>query len=536
MAHAQTFVTSRLYEHEPRLSPTTSIPMNSLSNYNADVLVYTATASGVVASIAAARMGASVILIEPGQHVGGMLSGGLGHSDVLGQERLIGGITFEVYQRIAAYYGYEDGRDAFDFEPHVAETVLTSMLKEAGVTVQLGERLKRVEKKGGCIRNLVTEKGHHFFARMFIDAGYEGDLMAASGVSYALGREGRSVYQESLAGRMELLPGQHQFGYPVSSRLGKIGKKYLPRVMPQSELAATGEGDGKFQSYCFRLCLTDRSANRIEIEKPDDYCRDDYELLRRYFENGKGREKSVFGIARLPNGKSDINSVGPVSLNLLGAQWEYPEASYARRQEIWDEHLRWAHGFIWFLQNDASVPVDYREKIRRWGLCRDEFVDTGGWPHQLYIREGRRMLGDFVVTQQDLMETREKPDSVGMCGYNIDIREVQWVSVRNFHFPTAEDEVFMEGYVSQPVEPWQIPYRALVPKKAECENLLVSVCASMSTIAFGSFRMEPGYMIAGHAAGTAAALAARMNVKIQVLPVAELQSSLAEQQQILKHP
>ncbi|MCX6910062.1 MAG: FAD-dependent oxidoreductase, partial [Verrucomicrobia bacterium] len=436
---------------------------------DADAVVYGATAGGVTAAVAAARQGVKVLLIEPGRHVGGMLSGGLGHSDVVGQQNLIGGLCLEVYQRIAKHYGESDPKKAFDFEPYVAEQVLNELLREAGVRVVSGQHVESVTKRGASIMALKTDSGASYVARVFVDASYEGDLMAKARVRYTVGREGHAKYGEWLAGRMELLPGHHQFKFAVSPwRDGKL----LPFITPQEKLVPTGEGDGKFQAYCFRLCLTDRPENRIPITKPDGYNLDDYELARRYIRAGGN---VGLGIARLPNGKCDANSGGPVSSNLLGAAWEYPDASPQRRREIWDQHLRWAHGLVWFLQNDPGVPQKQRDSMRKWGLCKDEFQDTGGWPHQLYIREGRRMIGKTVVTQHDLEEHRTKPDSIGMGGYNIDIREVQWVSVRTFHFPKAADEVYVEGYVSQPVQPWQIPYRALLPRRGECDNLLVPV-------------------------------------------------------------
>jgi len=506
----------------------------------ADVVVYTATASGVVASVAAARSGAHVVLVEPGRHLGGMLSGGLGHSDVDGQERLIGGLAAEVFARMAKHYGKDATDGAFDFEPHVAEETLRQMLDEAKVRVVFGERIESVEKKAARITVITTQSGTKFSAPVFIDAGYEGDLMAKAGVKHTVGREGREKYDESFAGRTELLDNHHQFKFSVSPwREGKL----LPLIVPQDNLVPTGAGDGKFQAYCFRLCLTDQPENRIAITAPEHYRAEDFEMLRRYLVAGGDKVPSPLGIARLPNGKADMNSNGPVSTQLLGAQWEYPGATFVRRQEIWEQHRRWAQGLIWFLQNDESVPPKLREKMRPWGLCKDEFTDTGGWPHQLYIREGRRMLGETVVTQRDLIGQNTRPDSIGMCGYNIDIREVQWVSVRTFDFsqrqkyrqdPLAADRVFTEGYLTQPVQPWQIPYRALLPKAAECENLLVPVCTSMSTIAYGSFRMEPGYMIAGHAAGTAAALAALQGITVQHLEIARLQAELSRQGQILR--
>jgi hypothetical protein len=500
---------------------------------DADVVVYTATAGGATAGVAAARQGAKVVLLEPGRHVGGMLSGGLGHSDVRGQENLIGGLAGEVFQRMAAHYGKQEKQAAFNFEPHVAEDALKALLEEAGVRVVYGQRLASVVKQGARIVSLKTESGDTYAAKVFIDAGYEGDLMKQAGVQYVVGREGRDQFGEWLAGRMELLPGQHQFICPVSP--WKDGK-LLPFVTPQAQLAATGQGDGKFQSYCFRLCLTDRPGNRIPIGKPDGYDPNDYELLRRYLKRAGDREPSVLLLTRVPNGKCDANSVGAVSTNLLGASWEYPEASSARRREIRRRHLRWAHGLLWFLQNDPDVPEPTRNRYRPWGLCKDEFTDTDGWPHQLYIREGRRMVGAYVVTQRDLERERTKSDSVGMCGYNIDLREVQWAAVRTFHYPRAEDEVYTEGYVSQPVPPWQIPYRALTPKAGQCENLLAPVCASMSTIAYGSFRMETGYMIAGHASGLAAALAAQGDGVVQRVDYTRLRRLLREQGQVLEWP
>jgi len=509
------------------------LPAASAEEITADVVVYTATASGVTAGVAAAREGMDVVLVEPGMHVGGMLSGGLGHSDVLGQENIIGGLAAEVFRRMARHYGKEAIKDAFDFEPHVAEDTLKEMLREVGVRVVFGQRVVAVTKEGSRITAMKTQDGSIFVGSVFIDAGYEGDLMAKAKVSYTVGREGRDKYGETLAGRMELLPGSHQFKCAVSPwRDGKL----LSFITPQSQLVDTGQGDGKFQAYCFRLCLTDRPDNQIPISKPNNYNPDDYELLRRYYLACGDKVRRPLGIGRLPNDKCDLNSTGPVSTNLLGAAWEYPDATPQRRREIWDQHLRWAHGLLWFLQTDPCVPAKHRNEARRWGLCKDEFTDTGGWPHQMYIREGRRMLGEMVVTQQDLESCRSKPDSIGMCGYNIDIREVQWVSIRVFHFPKAGDEVFMEGYVSQPVKPWQIPYRALMPRVTECENLLVPVCASMSTIAFASFRMEPGYMIAGHAAGVAAALAAGQHGPVQKVDIQVLQSKLGRQNQIIAMP
>ncbi len=495
-----------------------------------DVVVYGGTAGGVTAAIAAAKGGAEVVLLEPGNHVGGMLSGGLGRTDMDRQEHVIGGLALEFFHRVGRHYGEEV---AWTFEPHVAENTLKGMLAEAKVPVEFGQRIQSITKKSGAITALKTTDGREYRAQVFIDATYEGDLMKAAGVSYAIGRESRSLYGESLAGRRDILRSNHQVNFPISP--WKDGK-LLPHITAEEDLAPTGTGDGKLQAYCFRLCLTDVPENMLPVTPPDNYNPDDYELLRRCFEVGGGQVDGVLGIKRMPNGKSDVNAGAPISLNLLGANQDYPDGSPERRKEIWKQHLDWARGLVYFVQNDPSVPESVRNKYQPWGLCKDEFTDTGGWPHQMYIRESRRMKGDYILTQHDLMENRRKEDCIGMAGYNIDIREVQWVSLRTFFFPKAEDQVYMEGYVSQPVEPWDIPYRALLPKAEECRNLLVPVCASASTIANASFRMEPQYMIAGQAAGTAAALAARKNGDAHEVAVDELQEQLKADGQILQLP
>ena len=498
------------------------------SNSSTDVIVYGATSAGVTAAISAARNGANVILLEPGRHVGGMLSGGLGRTDMDRQENVIGGLAKEFFQRVGRHYGQEV---AWTFEPHVAEDVLKNMLAEQKIEPRFGQVLDSITIKKGRITSLQTRDRQEYSARVFIDATYEGDLMKAAKVSYTVGREGKEVYGESLAGRRDLLRSHHQVNFSISP--WKDGK-LLPHINAEKDLAPTGSGDGKFQGYCFRLCLTDVPENRIPVEAPPGYSPDQYELLRRCFAVGGDKVDGMLGIKRMPNGKSDVNSGAPFSLNLLGANQDYPDGTPERRKQIWDEHLHWAQGLVYFLQHDPSVPDKIREKYAPWGLCKDEFTDTGGWPHQLYIREGRRMKGEYILTQNDLKKDLRKSDCIGLAGYNIDIREVQWVAMRTYYFPKADEEVYMEGYLSEPVDPWDIPYRSLLPKKSECQNLIVPVCASASTIAYASFRMEPQYMIAGHAAGLAAALAQREQKPVQEVSVTELQKILTSEGQILK--
>ncbi len=494
-----------------------------------DVVVYGATAGGTMAAVAAAQQGVRVALVQPGSHVGGMVSGGLSNSDVDRQQQLIGGLAHAFFASAGEHYHQPI---AWAFEPHVAEQIFRRMLDRAGVSTFFGCRLANAEKSGSQIVRIRMENGREFSGTVFIDSSYEGDLMKAAGVSYVVGREGRSEYGESLAGRQDLLPGRHQFRFAVSA---DEGSALLPWIIPQEKVAQIGEADGRFQSYCFRLCLTDDPGNRLPIERPPGYRPERYALARRYLESAKGALSldDFIGLIQIPNGKSDINSTGPVSTDLLGASWEYPEASYQRRQQIRDEHLSWAQGLIYFLQNDSAVPESIRLATRRWGLPKDEFADTGHWPYQLYIREGRRMRGEYVLTQHDLEEYREKYDSIGMAGYNIDIREVEWVAHRVYHFPNVINQVFTEGYLSMPVEPWQIPYRALLPRQQECSNLLVTVCISASTVAYGSFRMEANYMIAGQSAGIAAARAIKTKRQVHQIDIAVLQATLRQQKQIL---
>ncbi len=495
-----------------------------------DVAVYGATASGVMAAVSAAREGMRVALVEPGRHVGGMVSGGLSNSDVDRQEQLIGGLAREFFVSAGKHYRQPI---AWAFEPHVAEEVFRLMLENAHVATFFRCRLAGIRKSGSRLALIRMSDGREFSASVFIDSSYEGDLMKLAGVSYAIGREGRAQYGESLAGRQELLPGHHQFRFPVSADTAEGG--LLPLVVSQEKVGQIGAADGRFQSYCFRLCLTDDPADRLSVERPKGYDPARYALVRRYLESAKGALSlgDFLGIIHIPNGKADVNSTGPASTDLLGASWAYPEAGYAAREQIWSEHLTWAQGLIYFLQNDSSVPGAIKTEIRKWGLPKDEFVDTGHWPNQLYVREGRRMLGEYVLTQHDLEEYRQKYDSIGMAGYNIDIREVEWLAHKVYRFPDVMDQVFTEGYLSMPVQPWQIPYRSLLPRQEECSNLLVTVCISASTIAYGSFRMEANYMIAGQSAGVSAALAVKAKRQIHEVDILALQQALRGQGQIL---
>jgi hypothetical protein len=368
------------------------------------------------------------------------------------------------------------------------------------------------------------ENGARFRGRVFADCSYEGDLMAQAGISYTYGREGVKDYGESLAG-VRGHTRSHQFAVDIPAR--DADGKLLPEISAEPK-GEPGSGDKRIQAYNFRVIGTNVPENRIPWEKPAGYDPKRYELLARYLKSITeylGRppifnEVSLFRV--IPNGKADLNNRGPFSTDYIGKNYAYPEGTYAERDRIWKEHIDYQKGFYYFLANDPRVPKPLQDEVRQWGLAKDEFTDTGNWPNQLYIREARRMQGEFVATQKDLQSDRTKPDAIGMGSYNSDSHNVQ-------RHVAESGIVLNEGDVQVPVEPYQIPYRVLVPKRSESDNVLVPVCFSASHIAYSSLRMEPQYMIMGHAAGIAAALAAKSNLPVQDVPVADLQKTLREE-------
>jgi FAD-dependent oxidoreductase family protein len=509
----------------------------------AEVAVYGATAAGVCAAVAAAEQGAQVVLLEPGQHVGGMTSGGLGYTD-LGDPRVLGGAAARFRQAVADHYGVPPGHWAGP-EPHVAEAVLTGWLERAGVQLRRGERLVGAEVEHGRIAALRTATGTEVRAGVYVDAGYEGDLLAAAGVPTAVGREGRDTYGEELAGRQELLPGKHTMPPWISPFVddpeGRTPGTLLPQVKPEP-LAPVGAGDGGVMAYGYRACLSS-GPDRRPFTRPDDYDEAYWELGRRLFhhwarEGRTVRAGDLLGLTpNLPGGKCDANSLGPFSLNVLdGSAWDYPAADEPRREEIRAHHRRHTRGLLHFLASDPAVPVGVRRELAGWGWPSDEFGDTDGLPHQLYVREARRMVGDLVLTEHDLRHPRRQPDTVALGSYHLDVREVQrgWRWVHEHPDPVAM--VVTEGYFSVRVPPYPIPYRALVPAERHCTNLLVPVCVSASHVAFSSLRMEVQYQMLGQAAGTAAALAVRGATEVQHVDVAELQRRLRAAGAVLDLP
>jgi FAD dependent oxidoreductase len=515
------------------LHPASARPTAHLrNNGTTDLIVYGGTASGVMTAYSAAREGLKVILLEPGAHLGGMVSGGLSATD-LGHFTIIGGYARDFYMQAAAHYGLQNLDEAANWrsEPHVDADIFRAMLADAGVTVYFHERLREhggVRRSGKTIRALTTEDGKQWTARIFADCSYEGDVMARAKINYTWGREPTTQYGEDLAGVRAQTPA-HQFKWPVSA----FGEQHrlLPEISPGS-LAAPGSGDKAVQAYNFRVILTRDPNNRLPFPMPAGYDRSQFALLQRYldeFQKQMGRAPHLGEIVNpvpIPNQKADFNNNGAFSTDFIGHSWDYPEASYTRKAAIWQQHLLYTESFLYFISHDPAVPESLRAEANEWGLPKDEFLDTDHWPNQLYIREGRRLLGAYVMRQSDLQENRTKPDSIGMGSYNSDSHNVQRVAMR-------DGTVQNEGDVQVPVQPYEIAYRIITPKRSESTNLLVPVCLSASHVAYASVRMEPQYMIIGQAAGVAAALAIREHKPIQDISIESLQKNLREHHAIL---
>jgi FAD dependent oxidoreductase len=499
-----------------------------------DVCVYGGTSGGVIAAVQAARMGKTVTLVVVNNHLGGMTSGGLGQTDIGSfGTGYIQGTAREFYTRVGQKYG----RGAkFTFEPHVAETVFSEMARQAGVKIYTNQYLASVTKNGRRIVAATMNSDNIFRAKVFIDASYEGDLMAAAGVSYTFGRESTNTYKESFNGIRPPNTGGHQFGAlhinPYLATNNPAGE-LLPLIQSNAP-GQPGTADQKIQAYNFRLCLTTVITNKLPIAAPANYHAAQYELLARYIQaivaGGKVPKLGTFmNIYPMPNNKTDINNNGPVSTDFIGESTPYVQADYATRQQIWQAHKNYLQGFLYFLTTDSRVPFGVRTSMSNYGFCRDEFADNGGWPYQLYVREARRMISDYVMTQSNCLGNSVAPDSIGLGAYAMDSHNCQRAAVDGF----VQNEGDTYNLTNLPGV-YPISYRSIVPKSEECVNLLVPWCLSASHIAFGSIRMEPVFMILGQSAGTAAALAVDEKVPVQKLDYSKLRARLLVDRQILE--
>ena len=496
-----------------------------------DVVVYGATASGVASAVAASRQGMRVVLVGVDDHVGGMVSGGLSATDK-GKEEVIGGLSREFFVRVGAHYG-----EAVEwrFEPHVAEQVFLEMLSEAKVSRVTKARLRErggVELRKNRITAITLSDGTILRAPVFVDASYEGDLMNEAGVRYTWGRESEAEYGESIAGVRARQRPDHHFNVRVSPYAAD--GSLLPEVQ-QGPRGPLGQGDKYVQAYGFRMCLTNVAANMLPYPKPANYDPGRYELLKRYIaalEQAEGHApamKELMIMTPLKGNKFDINSFGGFSTDHIGANWDFPFADYRRQAAIWQDHYDYEAGFFYFLANDTSVPKALHDEVNSYGLAKDEFVAERGWPFQLYIREGRRMLGAYVMTQKDITSDVTKPDTIGMGSYQSDSHHVRRI-------PAADGSVENEGEQYVMPAPYQIPYRIMLPNVDAVTNLLVPVCFSASHVAYSTIRMEPQYMILGEAAGVAASIAVRDRIGVGQVPVQELQGKLRDHKAVLSLP
>ena len=484
-----------------------------------DLCVYGGTAAGLIAAVRARAENRSVVLLHPGRTLGGMTTGGLSYTDV-GNKAAIGGLSRAFYRRVGSRYGVAE---TFKFEPHVAQSELDALARETSIDVRSYQYLDAVHVAGRRIRAITLLGGLTVEARGFIDATYEGDLMARAGVTYTTGRESNGAYGETCNGR-QIHP-THQFDCDVDPyvREGVPESGLLPRVEPEREFTQ-GSADRRIQAYNFRVCMTDDEAGRVPFLQPSSYDSTEYELARRWL---RCTGTDVFTkFDRITQTKTDTNNHGAVSTDFIGANYRWPEGGYRERERIFQDHVRYQQGLHWFMANDPGVPEAVRREYSRWGLAPDEFGDTGGWPHQLYIREARRMVSDYVVTEHDCTGRVRCDDSIGMAAYQMDSHNCARI-VRN-------GVVKNDGDVQVKLpSPYPISFRSIVPCRGEVENLVVPLCLSASHIAFGSVRMEPVFMILAESAAFIVSLALLHGCAVQDVPYDELANALSAANQVL---
>lgn len=521
--------------------------------YKADVIIYGGTSAAVISAVEVSQSGKSVIIVSPDIHLGGLSSGGLGFTDT-GDKTVIGGLAREFYHRVWLHYSDSttwkwqkkseygnkgqntvamdgENRTMWIFEPHVAEKIFEDFILENHIPVFRDEWLDR--KSGVAIENdkiisLTTLSGKKFMGEIFIDATYEGDLMATAGVSYTVGREPCSQYDEKWNGvQSGVFHHGHYFKKPIDPYIipGDPSSGLLPYISAEP-IQSNCEGDEKLQAYCFRLCMSNHPNNRVPFDKPEGYDPTHYELLARVFESGWNEWFQKFDM--IPNRKTDTNNHGPFSTDYIGMNYDYPEASYERRKEIIEDHKNYQKGLLYFVSTDKRVPEEIRSRMHNWGLAKDEFTENGNWPYQLYIREARRMIGVYVTTENEVLGKVSVADPVGMGSYALDSHNVQ-------RYITAEGYVQNEGDIGvKPEKPYQISYGSIVPKSDDCTNLIVPICLSSSHIAYGSIRMEPVFMILGQSAAVAAIIAIDNDISVQNVPYKQLEQKLLSKKQILR--
>lgn len=491
--------------------------------YTSQVVIYGATSAAITTAVQLKRLGKECIIVEPTNHIGGMTTSGLSATD-LGSEHAIGGISKEFYTKISTHYQKEK---EYNFEPKVVQNLLNDWLEEYQIPVYLKQPLKEVVKENGTIKRIVTEAGATFTADLFIDTSYEGDLMAKAGISYRVGRESNATYKETYNG-IQFKEQHHKFERWIDPYIqeGNPASGLLPGIqdLTLEELGYNGKSDHSIQAYNFRITLTTDEENKVSFPKPDNYDPDQYLLLLRYIYAGHWDAMNLN--TKLPNGKWDLNNYGAFSTDYIGMNYEWPDGDNETREKIYQDHLTYNQGLLYFLANDTRVPKSIRDEVNQFGLPKDEYEETNHWPPQLYIREARRMISDYIMTDHNCLRQEEAPEPIALASYHMDSH-----NCRRF---VIDGRVVNEGDVEIPVSPFSISYQSIRPKKEECTNLLVPVCLASSHIAYGSIRMEPIFMILGQSAAIAASVAIDEQVNVQDVPYEQLRNELLKHGQVVE--
>eukprot|EP00730_Choanoeca_flexa_P008462 TRINITY_DN12490_c0_g2_i8.p2 TRINITY_DN12490_c0_g2~~TRINITY_DN12490_c0_g2_i8.p2 ORF type:complete len:554 (+),score=104.77 TRINITY_DN12490_c0_g2_i8:25-1686(+) len=499
-----------------------------------DIAVYGATPAGITAAVAAARQNRTVLLLALQQHIGGMMTGGLSHLDLALGAKEVGGIAQEFLARVGGYYSKQPVRNdtqCHNLEPHVAERVYWDMLNQSGVTVRLNQRVDHLLRNATNIAQFVSTTDHTFKARYWIDASYEGDLLPLAGTDWTAGRESRAAYGEPDAGVVP--PNNHsKYQFTTAVEYTDAEGNLLPLV-ESTPLGPLGSADKHIQAYCFRLCVTNNTQLKVPFTEPESYDPARWQLFRNLLsaqpDTSLGKVFAIEGPLGGDADKSkwDLNVGGPISTDYIGKADSYPTASWGERDDIIADHRNYTQELIWFLASDPAVPTDLQAAMNSFGYCMDEFVDSNYFPQQLYVREARRLVGDYVMTEHDRLQNLTKPDTVGLGSYNQDVHMTRTVIYNG----TVQNVGWLKGPF--PSEPFELPFRILLPKRHQVSNLLVPVAVSASHVVFGSIRLEATWSILGEAAGVAAALAASQNLAVQDVAVDRVQAQLESQGALL---
>lgn len=492
-----------------------------------DVFVYGATPAGISAAVTASKLGLSVVLVEPTSHIGGIITSGLGASDI-GLSDYNSGFSSEFFTKLDNFYSFNVNHR---FEPKAASKVFLDLLKKQKIKIYLERDIVSFERKNSEVRELVDSRKQRYQIKKIIDASYEGDLLALLGISFRVGRESSATYSEQYAG-VSLDSNFHQFrkGFRPGESLSS-NPIMIHGDLNLDQNIKNGNGDDKVQAYNFRLCVTKDKKNQVPFVKPRGYNRDDYLMLAKYLNYKKDfRLREIFNFLKIPNSKFDLNNKGEISTDFIGHSWNWPTASNLERKKIWKKHKLYTQGLLFFLSNDPSLPRYTKKSMQEFGLCKDEFIESQNWPPQLYVREARRMLGDYVIKESDILSHRHEEATIAVGSKPIESHHVQRLlrkdgSVINegFIYPNRNERI-----------PYEISYFALVPKKEEIENLIVPVALSASHVAYCAVRMEPLFMRLGQVSGFASYLSIKNSQSFSEVDYNELKALLDDEGKVVE--